>query len=108
MSDETKRDVFKKVADECAGLDYEMYKEYLKGYDAALPDYLPVIPEAVSGQIKESMEHDLRLDDALMNVPEKFNYVKELISGYAFYRAWILCVWRVEETGEIVKLDAEK
>ena len=26
----------------------------------------------------------------------------------AFARAWVLGVWRVEETGEIVKLEAEK
>nr|DAL74460.1 MAG TPA: hypothetical protein [Caudoviricetes sp.] len=108
---ETKRDVVEAILlakDTDTIWDSSNVRYYFNRYDNALPDDLPVIPEAVSDHIKESMENDLRLDDALMSVPEKFNYVKELISGYAFYRAWVLGVWRVEETGEIVKLEAEK
>ncbi|UJS06788.1 hypothetical protein L3C06_09195 [Lacticaseibacillus paracasei subsp. paracasei] len=114
-SNETKWDVFVDAVDALAdaqasggNVGHQDANLFMAEYEKALPDDLPVIPEAVSDHIKESMENDLRLDDALMSVPEKFNDVKEPISGYAFYRAWLLGVWRVEETGEIVKLEEEK
>ena len=61
MSNETKRDVFNQVADECAGLNTEMYNEYLKRYDAALPDDIPVLPKRIGKFLKvlKSVRADL-------------------------------------------------
>lgn len=130
MSNETKRDVFEDLVEELAnayialdgeGIGEELTNEdkqaYLKDYDAALPDDLPVIPEAVSEYIQWGKSYDIQL---------YMMYVSQLIhrpgfkkltddakswiisSSNIFARAWVLGVWRVEETGEIVKLEAEK
>ena len=101
MNNETKRDVFETFADECAGYEDELYKQYLRQYDNALPDDLPVIPKLWADTIEEYKANHYRLEkiftDALI-----LNYdEQELIA-----RAWITGVWRVEETGEIVKLEA--
>ncbi|MEN2365888.1 hypothetical protein [Lacticaseibacillus paracasei] len=84
-----------------------------KRYDGALPDDLPVIPKAVSEYIQWGKSYDIQL---------YMMYVSQLIhrpgfkkltddakswiisSSNIFARAWILGVWRVEETGEVVKL----
>lgn len=86
-------------------------------YDNALPDDLPVIPKAVGEYIQWGKSYDIQL---------YMMYVSQLIhrpgfkkltddgkswiisSSNIFARAWVLGVWRVEETGEIVKLEAEK
>ena len=100
MSNETKRDVFGTFADECAGYEDELYKQYLRQYDNALPDDLPVIPKDVSEWLKwcKSFHHSLK--DALDG--------ETRVSEDTFAIAWVLCVWRVEETGEIVKLEENK
>lgn len=130
MSNETKRDVFDDLFEELAnayialdgeGIGHELTNEdkqaYLKDYDNALPDDLPVIPKAVSEYIQWGKSYDIQL---------YMMYVSQLIhrpgfkkltddakswiisSSNTFARAWVLGVWRVEETGEIVKLEAEK
>ncbi|MHB9773757.1 DUF1642 domain-containing protein [Lacticaseibacillus rhamnosus] len=109
MSNETKRDVFNKVADECAGLDYEMYKEYLKRYDAALPDDLPVIPKAIGEYITSCKANNMDLHDTMFNwlrSDEEDEFMDDNSDTFAL--AWVLGIWKVEETGEIVKLEAEK
>ena len=124
MSNETKRDVLKKALDflvmsgieRSTNYDMERY-QYLSEYDAALPDDLPVIPKEVSEYIKWGKSYDIQL---------YMMYVSQLIhrpgfkkltddakswiisSSNIFARAWVLGVWRVEETGEIVKLEEEK
>ena len=124
MSNETKRDVFNDLVEELAnayialdgeGLGDELTNEdkqaYLKDYDNALPDDLPVIPRAV-GEILRSAHGQ----DNLLGVLEtaKYGYkVSETLAWIianqnTFARAWLLGIWRVEETGEIVKLEAEK
>ena len=117
MSNETKRDVFETFADECAGYEDELYKQYLRQYDNALPDDLPVIPQAVGEYIQWGKSYDIKL---YMMYSFKFIHsqgFKKLTddveswiisSSNTFARAWLLGVWRVEETGEIVKLEAEK
>lgn len=119
MSNETKRDVLEHFADECAGLNDRAYKEYLARYDAALPDDLPVIPKAV-GEYLKMWKHDrgdlfqafdegtsASLDGTKWeSVQDWFDVAKDSFDTFA--RAWLLGVWRVEETGEIVKLEAEK
>jgi hypothetical protein len=86
---------------------------YLDEYAAALPDDLPVIPEAVGEYIQWGKSYDIQL---YMMYSFKFIHsqgFKKLTddveswiisSSNTFARAWLLGVWRVEETGEVVKL----
>ncbi|MBB1167263.1 hypothetical protein [Lacticaseibacillus paracasei] len=125
MTVETKRDVFDEVRYKFRNFKNEhrhgMYaspdsidhylSDSLKRYAAALPDDLPVIPEA-AGEILRSAHGQ----DNLLGVLEtaKYGYkVSETLAWIianqnTFARAWVLGVWSVEETGEIVKLEAEK
>lgn len=129
MRNETKREVFNDLLEDLAdayialdgeGIGEELTNEdkqvYLKDYDAALPDDLPVIPKAVSEYIKNLWKYHRDLVDV-------FGMVRDLgitrtepsdvliwvaHNTDTFARAWVLGVWRVEETGEIVRLEAEK
>ncbi|MFR6585078.1 MAG: hypothetical protein ACLUSE_07580 [Lacticaseibacillus rhamnosus] len=118
MSDETKRDVFEAVLNRLAGYQVffngwprETLDDYKKRYSAALPDDLPVIPRAVGKYIKTNRGH-MSLTSGIENAicisewlwGKGFDYGNDSV----FARAWVLGVWRVEETGEIVKLEAEK
>ncbi|WP_273932042.1 hypothetical protein [Lacticaseibacillus paracasei] len=132
MINETKRDVFddllKDLADAYIALDGEGIGEeltnedkqaYLKDYDAALPDDLPLIPELI-GKYLKMWKHDhgdlfqvfdegtsASLDGTKWeSVQDWFSDAKDSFDTFA--RAWLLGVWRVEETGEIVKLEEEK
>lgn len=69
-------------------------------YDNALPDDLPVIPKYVSEWLTWCKRKHHSLKDGLDG--------ETRVSEDVFARAWLLGVWRVEETGEIVKLEAEK
>ena len=92
-------------------------------YAAALPDDMPVIPKAQSDWIKQCKANDDSLSFALGDETTSIEVAKtfRVWGGYTdknkdrwlklqdtFARAWVLGVWRVEETGEIVKLEAEK
>ena len=118
---ETKRDVLEKLA-ECyaevsdaytneAGSPYYCDDEpnYLDDYDAALPDDLPVIPKAVGDVIVKLKHKKFSLSGAM-----SYAAVVSLSPWMTFEHedtfalAWVLGVWRVEKTGEIVKLEAEK
>ena len=121
MSNETKRDVFNKALDffvmsgieQSTNYDLERH-QYLSEYDAALPDDLPVIPKAVGEYIQWGKSYDIQL---YMMFSFKFIHspgFKKLTddveswiisSSNAFALAWLLGVWKVEETGEIVKLE---
>ena len=131
MSNETKREVLEKLA-ECYAEVYDAYTDetgspyycdnepnYLDEYDAALPDNLPVIPELIGKYLKMwkhdhgdlSQAFDGGTSECLdgtkwESVQDWFNYAQDSFDTFA--RAWVLGVWRVEETGEIVKLEAEK
>lgn len=124
MSNETKYDVFDAVWNRLAGYQVffngwprETLDGYKKRYDAALPDDLPVIPKEVGEYIQWGKSYDIQL---YMMYSFKFihsQWFKKLTddveswiisSSNAFARAWLLGVWRVEETGEIVKLEASK
>lgn len=116
MSNETKRDVLKKALDffvmrgieQSINYDLKRY-QYLSDYDAALPDDLPVIPKAVSEVIKAN-QADTELTIVLMRAKTGHQPDDYWINNHqdTFARAWLLGVWRVEETGEILKLEAEK
>lgn len=123
---ETKRDVFEGLVEELAsayialdgeGIGEELTNEdkqaYLDEYAAALPDDLPVIPEGVSDLLVTQKQYHLPLSNVLGLVHElsvvcqqpgnpSLNWVAN--HEYTFARAWVLGVWRVEETGEVVKL----
>ena len=132
MSNETKREVLKKALDffvmcglrQSINYDFERY-QYLSEYDDALPDDLPVIPEAVGEWIKECKHRNVTLADTLCmemrpenvrnwmafkdgDVANDFDRAGYLRKQDLMARAWVLGVWRVEETGEIVKLEQEK
>ncbi|AKU35047.1 hypothetical protein AKG30_08750 [Lacticaseibacillus paracasei] len=120
MTIETKRDVFNDLVEELAnayialdgeGIGEELTNEdkqaYMKDYDAALPDDLPVIPEAVGRMItKMKPTCNSILGSQYRDYGKDHRWI---INHYdTFARAWLLGVWRVEETGEIVKLEEEK
>lgn len=110
MSNETKRDVFEVAMNHAAKSGWVDYSEMMNRYDAALPDDLPVIPEAVGNQIVEDQgEH---LSDELHWAAQGALGDRKLSNWIAdnentFARAWLLGVWRVDETGEIVKLEVK-
>ncbi len=139
MSNETKRDVFdellkmfrnsmKLTHEEPVILDndgYDIFGKIEKSYADALPDDLPVIPEAVSEWIKECKHRNVTLADTLCmemrpenvrnwmafkdgNVAKGFDSAGYHRKQETMASAWLLGVWIVEETGEIVKLEAEK
>lgn len=105
MSNETKWDVFETIADKCAGYDDELYKQYLNQYDDALPDNLPVIPKAIAKYINDMKSSGRDIWDAIHYLLRSNNigeYMED--NSETFARAWVLGVWYVEETGEVVKL----
>ena len=118
---ETKRDVFEDLVEELAnayialdgeGIGEELTNEdkqaYLKDYAAALPDNLPVVSKDVSNTMityrflwwKEFLDKSY---DNELSGDEDINY-KVRSESAEVARALILGVWRVEKTGEIVKL----
>ncbi|MBM6414002.1 hypothetical protein [Lacticaseibacillus paracasei] len=128
MSNETKRDVVEAILlakDTDTIWDSSNVRYYLNRYDAALPDNLPVIPKAVGKWIKECKHRNVTLADTLCmemrpenvrnwmafkdgDIANDFDRAGYLRKQDLMARAWVLGVWRVEETGEIVKLEAEK
>jgi regulator of sirC expression with transglutaminase-like and TPR domain len=132
MSNETKRDVFVKLAEDVKITDSfdeeypksqedieKEYKENIHNYDTALPDDLPVIPKAVGEFIKAmkangdslfASESTVLLMEYLGLIPFDALKITEWIDKHqnTVARAWLLETWAVEETGEIVKLEAEK
>lgn len=125
MSNETKQDVFEELLEDLAdayialdgeGIGEELTNEdkqvYLKDYDAALPDDLPVIPKSISEYIKNLHKFHRDLVDVFGMVRDLgitrteptgvLVWVTHNIDTFA--RAWVLGVWRVQETREVVKL----
>ncbi|EPC30746.1 hypothetical protein ABC641_05195 [Lacticaseibacillus paracasei] len=123
MSNETKRDVLVDAVDaladaQASGRDANLFMDE---YDAALPDDLPVIPEAVGEWIKECKHRNVTLADTLCmemrpenvrnwmafkdgDIANDFDRAGYLLKQDLMASAWLLGVWRVEETGEVVKL----
>lgn len=109
---ETKQDVFCAMAVENS-IDHQSM--WYQRYNAALPDDLPVIPELI-GKYLKMWKHDhgdlfqafdegtsASLDGTKWeSVQDWFSDAKDSFDTFA--RAWVLGVWRVEETGEVVKL----
>lgn len=108
MSNETKREVLERLVG-CYAEVYDAYTDetgsayycddepnYLEEYEAALPDDLPVIPEAVGEWLEWCKGRGYSLIVALDS--------QTRVDQDIFACAWVLGVWRVEETGEVVKL----
>jgi hypothetical protein len=120
---DTKREVFEYYLDMIKAikdpLAPECVLEARKRYDAALPDDLPVIPELI-GKYLIMRKHDhgdlfqafdegtsASLDGTKWeSVQDWFSDAKDSFDTFA--RAWVLGVWRVDETGETVKLEAKE
>ncbi|BCX29508.1 hypothetical protein LTWDN19_00750 [Latilactobacillus curvatus] len=115
MNNETKWDVFEdalRALEEFGeqGSSWEMaYDDLSARYAAALPDDMPVIPEAVGEWIKDAKARYYDMLEAMtkwtLDQPV-FDWIHD--NSDTFARAWLDGVWRVEETGEIVKLEEEK
>ncbi|MBS0990524.1 hypothetical protein JK175_01470 [Lacticaseibacillus paracasei] len=124
MSNETKWEVFEAVWNRLAGYQVffngwprETLYDYKKRYSAALPDDLPVIPKEVGEYLKRYKlmftlfgflrDAVSRIDTPLDDLNQtKYHWIANNQNTFAL--AWVLGVWSVEETGEIVKLEAEK
>ena len=117
MINETKRDVFEVAMNHATKSGWVDYSEMMSRYDAALPEDLPVIPKAVGVSIKEQKSKQ-SLGGALFDtvfaannlgrkkVGPVVNWIVDNDETYA--NAWLLGVWRVKETGEIVKLEGKR
>lgn len=117
MSNETKRDVFEdalRALEEFGeqGSSWEMaYDDLSVRYADALPDDMPVIPKEVGEYLKSNRTEPLGkvfwhlgcISAVLLGSTR--SYIVD--HSEVFARAWLLGVWRVEETGEIVKLEEE-
>jgi len=118
MSNETKWDVFEELLDaydDAKSSDGNLHPtqellDYDDRYANALPDNLPVIPMKIGNFIKQSVYEDVTLQEALECAQDKQFGVGRWTSAHSeiFARAWLLGAWRVKETGEVVKLEAEK
>ena len=126
MSNETKRDVLVNAVDALAdaqassdnnvGLGHQDADLFMAEYEKALPDDLPVIPKEVGEYLKRYKlmftlfgflrDAVSRIDTPLDDLNQtKYHWIAN--NQDAFATAWVLGVWRVEETGEIVKLEVK-
>lgn len=111
MTKETKQDVFEVAMNHAAKSGWVDYGEMMSRYTAALPDDLPIVSKDVSNTMrtyrflwwKEFLD---KAYDNELSGDEDINY-KVRSESAEVVLAWLLGIWRVEETGEIVKLEAE-
>ena len=129
MSNETKRDVSVNAVDALAdaqassdnnvGLGHQDADLFMAEYDDALPDDIPVIPKAVSEYIRKAkapgkwglLDVFWHLGDNIsaVGINGLYDWQRWMADNQVdVARAWLLGVYRVEETGEIVKLEVEK
>ena len=115
MSNETKRDVLVDAVDALAdaqasggNIGHQDANLFMAKYDTALPDDLPVIPKAVGEYIKDNKDLDLLVALTIASNGYKHSELWIAMHQNVFSLAWVLEAWIVEETGEIVKLEAEK
>ena len=98
-------------SDNNVGLGHQDADLFMAEYENALPDDLPVIPEAV-GEILRSAYGKTNLLGVLETARNGRKISDTLAWMFANQNAsataWVLGVWRAEETGEIVKLEVEE
>ena len=108
MSNETKRDVFEVALNHATKTGWVDYGQLSDRYAAALPDNLPVIPEAVGEMLRSSYGKTnlLGVLETARN-GRKISYILAWMfaNQNASATAWVLGAWYVEGTGEIVKLE---
>lgn len=114
MNNETKWDVFEdalRALEEFGeqGSSWEMAYDdlsarYSVASDEALPDNLPLIPKAVGDVIVKFKHKKFSLSMSYAAVVSVSSWMT-LEHEEDFARAWVLGIWRVEETGGIVKLE---
>ena len=111
MSNETKRDVFEVALNHATKTGWVDYGQLLARYNAALPDELPVIPEAVEEFIRTERQNGTSLavifhDAAELNRVRYqgwkiWQHADEMLWAYdhqdAFAQAWLLGEWEMEE-----------
>lgn len=124
MSNETKRNVFNDLLEELAdayislggeGIGEELTNEdkqvYLKDYDNALPDDLPVIPKCVSEEIRDDYGKNSLLDELAWASQDALpsSGVSKWITNNEdiFGEAWCRGLWIVKETGEVTGYDEQ-
>ena len=123
MNNETKRDVLIDAIDALAdaqasggNVGHQDANLFMAEYEKALPDDLPVIPKEVGEYLKRYKlmftlfgflrDAVSRIDTPLDDLNQtKYHWIAN--NQDAFATAWVLGVWRVEETGEIVKLEVK-
>lgn len=118
MNNETKQDVFEdalRALEEFGeqGSSWEMAYDdlstrYSAASDEALPDALPVIPETVGEILRSAYGQNnlLGILDTAKNGYKISDTLAWIIDNQDILaRAWVLGAWRVEKTGEIVKLE---
>lgn len=131
MNYETKRNVFGQLLNAYQNLivkDIEIHDEnYPENittpwnivYDDALPDDMPVIPKEVGEYIRKAkapgkwglLDVFWHLGDNIsaVGINGLYDWQRWMADNQVdVARAWVLGVWRAEETGEIVKLEVEK
>ncbi|WP_203623895.1 DUF1642 domain-containing protein [Lacticaseibacillus sp. 866-1] len=111
MSNETKRDVFENALDELllSKDDGALDAELRCRYDAAVPDDLPVIPQAVAYAIEWFQQNDETIGEVWRNLYEDVDddwhecpQLREaeewmLDNQDTFTRAWVLGQWEAEK-----------
>lgn len=130
MNYETKRNVFGQLLNAYQNLivkDIEIHDEnYPENittpwnivYDDALPDDMPVIPKEVGEYIRKAkapgkwglLDVFWHLGDNIsaVGINGLYDWQRWMADNQVdVARAWVLGVWRAEETGEIVKLEAD-
>lgn len=124
MNYKTKRDVFEQLLNayqklimKNMELSDESYSERIVGpwiidYNAALPDDLPVIPKCVSEELRAEYDKQSLLDELVWASQDALpsNEISEWINSNeaVFGEAWSRGLWKIKETGEIVKLNVTK
>lgn len=108
MNNETKRDVFEVALNHATKTGWVDYGQLSDRYATALPDNLPVIPKAIGEYIEDAKASHYELLEAMT----KWTLDQPVIdwihdNSDTFALAWVLGIWRVEETGEIVKLEED-
>lgn len=99
-------------SDNNVGLGHQDADLFMAEYEKALPDDLPVIPKAVGEYLKSNRTEPLGkvfwhlgcISVTLLGSTR--SYIVDHTEDFA--RAWVLGVWEVEETGEIMKLEDKR
>lgn len=119
MKNETKQFVFEVALNHATKTGWLDYEQMMNRYDDALVYDLPLLPKVVSEYLRKAKApHKWGLLDVFwhigdgisaMGIDGLYGYERWIVDNQnTFARAWLLGVWKVQETGKIVKLEAAK